>query len=136
MVGTCIYVVLFSSSHLDISLVALHTLSYLLLSSPLSNKCYFSSETSASLCLHTLCSFSIKLYHLRKAFLFCSHSLLFFFSICLQLYHMLNSCLLPIQIGTGNMTQHYLLLGFGIKIKSIGRRGLYPYNKWYEKYPV
>ena len=86
-----------------------HT-SYTKLSSPLQStmtfsfihKCHFPSKTSTSLCLHALCSFSVKLRHLCQVILnmylyfFRSYRLLFFLSIYLQLYSMLASWLLPI----------------------------------------
>ena len=84
LVGECFYVVFFSSFHLDFSLVALHTPSYLLLCNPLSYKCHFPIKTLTSLCLQVLCSFSLKLYHLCELVLnmhlclFCSYSLLNF----------------------------------------------------------
>ena len=48
MVGACYYVVLLCSFHLDFSLVALHTPSFLFLCNPLSYKCHFPSKTSKS----------------------------------------------------------------------------------------
>ena len=90
MVGACFYVVLLSSCDLDLSMVALHTPSFLLLCNPPSYKCHFSSKISTSLCLHTLCRFSLKLCHICEVVLsmhilmhFCSYSSLFFLSIYL-----------------------------------------------------
>ena len=69
MVWTCFYVVLYSSFHLNFSLIALHTPSNLLLYSPLSYTNHFPSKTSTSLCLNVLCSFSLKLYYLCEVIL-------------------------------------------------------------------
>ena len=69
MVWTCFYVVLYSSFHLNFSLIALHTPSNLLLYSPLSYTNHFPSKTSTSFCLHVLCSFSLKLYYLCEVIL-------------------------------------------------------------------
>ena len=63
-------------------LAALLTPSFHFLFGPQSYKCHFPNKTSASLCLHALYSFSLKLYHLYEVVLnmylclFCSHPLL------------------------------------------------------------
>ena len=143
LVGECFYVVFFSSFHLDFSLVALHTPSCLLLCNPLSYKCHFPIKTSTSLCLQVLCSFSLKLCHLCELVLnmhfclFCSYSLLNFLSIYLQLYRP-YVCLMVSSHLDKHWSFDVTLSTFGVcsKIKSVGRRGLYPNNEWYTEYPV
>ena len=121
MVRAYFYAVLVWSFRLEFFLDALHAPSYFILCSSLSYKCHFPSKISTSLCLHSLCSFSLRLYHQFEVVLNmhpCIY-LFFFFAFLsfnfLQLHCMFAPWLLPIQIGTGHMIQHYLFLDFGLK---------------------
>ena len=124
MVGAGFYVVLFFSFHLDFSLVALHTPSYILLCSPLSYKCNFPSKTS-----------SLKHYHLCKVVLnmhlclFCSYSLLFFNLLAVVPYAWFMASSHLDRYWSCDVTLSTFRLWS--KIKSIGRRILHPNNKWY-----
>ena len=123
------YVVLFSSFHLDFSMAALHTPSYLLLCSPLSYKCYFPSKTTTSLCLHTLCS------HWNSITLVSSVLILYLSFFRFTYSYMLvftYACLMASSHLGRSWTYDVTSSSFALwsKIKSIGRRGLYPNNKW------
>ena len=140
MIEACFYVVLTSSFHLDFFLVALCTTSYLLLYNALSYKFHFPSKTSTSLCLHSLCNFLLKLCHPCEVIL----NIIFFSSVlilCFSFFRFTCSytvCLPHAFSYLGRYWSYDVIWSIFViwSIKSIGRRGLYPNNKWYGKYPM